>query len=110
MRFLCIICNTCNGFAISKTGIVLHRILARDAADVLYEPEYYGDLLDALCTLCPPGTPFLTCYRQRTNLQEESFGAAAVTAGFEVTQATDAELHEEYRGGGYWLLRIQRRL
>jgi hypothetical protein len=77
-------------------------------ADVLYEPEYYGDLLSCLIKLCPVGVLFWTCYRQRTNLNEDLFEARAGEAGFEVQLIADRKLHVHYQDNGYRLLRLER--
>lgn len=105
------------------------------AADVLYEPQWYDALLAALVQLCPAppagqpsvgqqqqeqqqqhsgssqpsagSPPAYLCYRLR-KYREGSFEAKARAAGFEVSEVPVAELHPDYRCGGYRLVKLQR--
>jgi hypothetical protein len=91
------------------------------AADVLYEPQWYGALLSALVQLCPPPAaghageaapqppppPVYICYRVR-RYKEQSFEARAAAAGFTVTDVPASELHKDYSCGGWRLIVLRR--
>lgn len=105
------------------------------AADVLYEPQHYKELLDSLQQLCPspspqpkpssggeppddqqqqqqaaagrPPPPVYICYRLR-RYAEHSFEAQASACGFSVTEVPVDQLHKDYQCGGYRLIRLDR--
>jgi hypothetical protein len=70
------------------------------ATEVLYEPAYYQDLLDAVCALTLPATPVYICYKNR-NLNEGSFAQHAQQQGFRLQRIGAEQLQEEYRDGSY---------
>lgn len=77
------------------------------ATEVLYEPAYYKDLLDAVDALTGPTTPVYFCYKNR-NLNEGSFAEHAQQRGFALEVISDEQFQEEYRDGSYkafWMKR-----
>jgi hypothetical protein len=100
------------------------------AADVLYEPQHYNELLDSLQQLCPPPSkqqlgqatdaqqqqqplvsvhspPVYICFRVR-RYKEDSFLSKATACGFHVTEVAVDQLHKDYQCGGYRLIRLDR--
>jgi len=98
------------------------------AADVLYEPHHYDELLDSLMQLCPLATaaqaaeqsgqqgaaahsqrppPVYICYRVR-RYAEHGFEAKAAQCGFKVTEVPTEQLHKDYQCGGYRLICLHR--
>jgi hypothetical protein len=100
------------------------------AADVLYEPQHYNELLDSLQQLCPSPSkqqlghaadalqqqqqvvsvhspPVYICFRVR-RYKEDSFLSKATACGFQVTEVAVDQLHKDYQCGGYRLIRLDR--
>lgn len=77
------------------------------AADCLYEPPFFGDLLRTLGAVAAPHACVWLAQRVR-GLGEGSFPAAAAEAGWAVEVVPPYMLHEEFRDGTYQVLRMAR--
>jgi predicted nicotinamide N-methyase len=75
------------------------------AADCVYEPPFYADLLSTLRAVAAPHACVVMAHRMR-GLGEAGFPAAAQAAGWAVEQLPPHLLHQEFRDGSYLVLRL----
>lgn len=74
-------------------------------ADIIFDPQYHGDLLLSLRQLSAPHTVTYLAHRLR-HAVEQGFVEKACAHGFAVEVVPDAHLHEDYCHGDYQLLRL----
>ncbi|KAK9815052.1 hypothetical protein WJX73_005953 [Symbiochloris irregularis] len=74
-------------------------------SDVVYQQEYFDDLIDTIWRLSAPHTLTFLAYRVRGR-GEDVFRAKLDKKGFAVIALPPTSLHEEYADGQYVILRI----